>query len=220
MNEPEEKPAEEKPKEPSPYMTKVEMEAMLSAQQAQFAGMFNRLVETLKPAEPAKGESGERKTVSFYEKPEEAANALFEAKMAPMRDAYVANERARQLSEIASFPMPKGKEDEYRKEVEAVIASAPPLVQTHPGFAKEAYNLVRGRHFDEFKKIEIAETPKPEFTETTTAGAPSPKKSETLSSAEREAANGMGLSEEEYKKWRDNPEAMAAAALAPKKKAS
>lgn len=213
---------EVKPPETPKFLTKDEMEAMLTAQEAKFTGMFTRLVETLTPKEPPqpKGDGGERKSLSFYEKPEEAANALFDAKMAPMRDMYVANERARQMAEVALLPLPKGKEEEYRKEIEAVIAAAPPLVQAHPGFAKEAYNLVRGRHFDEFKKIEAAEKPTPEFTETVTAGAPASRKSEVLSSAEREAANGMGLTEEDYKQWRDNPDKMAAAALTPQKKAS
>lgn len=211
---------EVKPPETPKFLTKDEMEAMLSAQEAKFTGMFTRLVETLTPKEPPQPKGDGGKPVSFYERPEEAANALFEAKMAPMRDMYVANERARQMAEVASLPLPKGKEDEYRKEIEAVIASAPPLVQANPGFAKEAYNLVRGRHFDEFKKIEAAEKPAPEFTETTTAGAPARRTSETLSAQEREAANGMGLTEEDYKQWRDNPDKMAAAALAPQKKAS
>jgi hypothetical protein len=214
--------ADPKPEEAPKFLTKDEMEAMLAAQEQKFTGMFTRLVETLTPPKgpQPKGEEDERKPVNFYEKPEEAANALFEQKMAPMRDMYVANEKARQMAEIAALPLPKGKEEEYRKEIEAVIASAPPLVQAHPGFAKEAYNLVRGRHFEEFKKIEVVEKPAPEFTETVTAGAPASRKSEALSATEREAANGMGISEEEYKQWRDNPDKMAAAAMAPQKKAS
>lgn len=201
------------------FMTKADMEAMLTAQEAKFGSMFNRLVETLTPpktVETARGNEGERKPVSFYEKPEEAANALFEAKMAPMRDVYIANEKSRQLAEVAALP----HGSEYIDEIKKVIEAAPPIVQATPGYAREAYNLVLGRHINDViaarKKEE--EKPKPEFTETVTAGAPAGRKSDALTAEQREAADGMGLTDDEYKQWRDNPEKMAAAAMAPQKK--
>lgn len=222
------KPDEPKPDDKPQFLTKADVEAMLTSQQAHFEGMFTagltRLAETLtsKPSASTGGNEGERgKVVSFYEKPEEAANALFDAKMAPMRDAYVAGEKARQIAEVAALP----HAGEYLDEVKKVIESAPPLAQIQPGFAREAYNLVIGRHRDEvFAKMKEAEAKKksaePEFTETVSAGAPPSRKSETLSATEREAANGMGLTDDEYKKWRDDPDAMAKAAMTPQKKAS
>lgn len=212
------KPDETKPADPapSPTLTKAEVEQMLAAQAQQFASLLTRAVETLAPAKPAGGNEGEKgKVIDFYNEPAKAAEALLEAKMAPVREAYVANEKQRQLAEVAALP----HAGEYIGEIQKVIESAPPLAQIQPGFAKEAYNLVIGRHFDDVrKKAAEKEAIKPEFTETISAGAPVGKKSEKLTSEESRAAEGMGLTDDEYRKWRDNPAAMAAEAL--KKKAS
>ena len=207
-DDPTPKPAET----PAPqFLTKADVEAMISAQTAQLMGMIQRQAELIAPAPPAAPAAA---PVSFYDNPDKAAAALFEAKIKPVRDAYVAGERSRQLNEVSALPFA----GEYMGEIKDIMDRAPAELVVQPGYARETYNLVIGRHFDEVtKKKAEAEARKPEFTETVTAGAPPTRKSNELSADEKRAAEGMGIPPDEYRKWRDDPDKMAAAALAAKR---
>ena len=195
------------------YLTAEEVEAMMDKQTQAFGAMITRVVETLTPKEPAGGGNPDPNAgrVSFYDKPEEAAARLFDAKVAPLKDAYVKNETGRQLAEVAKLPLA----GDYMKEITDIVNGAPEQIKMQPGYAQEVYNLVMGRHLNEVRqKLTELDARKPEFTETVSSGAPPAKKSDELSAEEKEAARRMNVPADEYRKWRDKPEEMRAAAMA------
>lgn len=197
--------------EPS-FLTRAEVEAMMSAQTAQITQLLTRTVEMFKPADPpARGTGGDRKSPTFYDQPDEAAAALFDAKMKPLQDAYVKGESSRQLEEVAKLPYAS----DYIKEINDIVERAPEHLKIQPGYAKGVYHLIMGVHKDEvFAKMKEAEARKPEFTETTSHAAPPAAKSDNLTAEEKAIADRTGVPHDEYKKWRDNPDAMRAAAMA------
>jgi hypothetical protein len=177
-----------------PFVTKAELEQIIANQTTQFASIFQRLTETLAAPKPAAPAVADQPT--FYNQPAEAASALFDAKMAPLKAAFVNSEKERQMSSIVGLPF----FGDYAKEIQEVINSAPAEVVVTPGYSREVYNLVIGRHFEEVsKKQQELKARQPEFTETVSAGAPPAQRSNSLSADEKRAAEGMGVSEDDYK---------------------
>lgn len=216
MNEGGGAPEGAKPETPQ-YLTAEQVGQIIQKNNEQLIGKFTELVTGLQKPDPPARETKPEEKPDFYTKPEQAAARMIDEKLKPLVDLNVANESDRQLREVATLP----EADLYQKEIEAQYRSLPPVIQMQPGMARQVYDLVMGRHFDEVaaKRAERKEKAQrqPEFTETRSSGQPPAPKGSDLSTEERKAMEASGISPEEWKQWRDNREAMAEKALAGKK---
>lgn len=148
--------------------------------------------------------------VDFYTKPQEAAEALFDKKMAPYKQAFLNNEEVRQMQELTKLPF----YDDYKDQITNVMKSSHPDARAQAGFAKAAYDYVIGRNVDEVtEKKAKAKERTPEFTETKGSAAPASASEPELSDLEKRVAEGQGIPVDKYIGWRDKPDEMVAERL-------
>lgn len=152
--------------------------------------------------------------IDFFTKPKEAAEALFEEKMRPYKQAYMSSQDIRQMQDVMKLPYA----EKYQKEIQAVLAKTDPNVRMVEGTAKAAYHYVLGQHVEDIAKDKSEQKGRePEFVETRTAGGRRSTAKPTLSDDERKIAEAGGQSEETFIAWRDNPDEMVEKTLNPPK---
>jgi hypothetical protein len=132
-------------------------------------------------------------------------DAHFQARMAPMREAYLKNQDALNRQLAAERLSKQGWKD-YEKEVDAFMAPVPYEVRAQPGAYESAFRIVLANHLDEEveKRVAAKQRPRDEsFVEPASGGPGRAKPAPILSEVEKSVAREFGMSEEEYAKWKN-----------------
>lgn len=146
----------------------------------------------------------------FSQDPVKAAEYLIQQKIAPLQQNFEANQAlmnrqasADRLSNDKKFGKLWGK---YEKEVDEFLSKVPMNIRAMPSSVDNAFKFVLLNHFDdvlaELNSNDV-EKQKQAFVEGKGLSASPGKPGAELSNEERKVADGLGLSPEEYIRWRD-----------------
>lgn len=169
-----------------------------------------QIVASLQVAAAQGGNVGDRPVATdrrekFAEDPEAAVNDMFRERVAPIYGEYLKNQSTLNRQLAAERCKDKGW-SEYEKEVDEFMESMDPNVKAQPGAYEKALDFVKARNIDKevdrMVKARLA-TERGAFVEGPTVGASAPRpKNSPLSDMEKQVARGLGISEEDYAKFR------------------
>lgn len=159
-------------------------------------------------AEP-EGESPVEFKEKFEEDPEKAIADMFNARMAPLVNDYLQTQAisSRELAVSKLNQRPEGDRwDDYAEEIDAFVASLPPDAKVRPDAYERAFDIVRSRHVDDIVSKRMAsklEAEKQSQVEHASASATPQPMPEALTAEEQKAAKAFGMTEDEYRKSRN-----------------
>lgn len=151
----------------------------------------------------------------FAEDPVAVLDEHFQARTAPIVGA-VAENNARINRELAFVKFgneripgtEKTLADVYGKAVDEFLNNLPPQTRAQAGAYEAAMQWVRSQHIDDEIKLRMEgerERQNRAFMESPTSVGGNAGAKKTLSDIERTVAKGLGLTDEDYLKWRDEP---------------
>ena len=133
----------------------------------------------------------------------------FQSRIAPLANTYAENQAAlnRQLTAERMGRDENTRElwGKYEKEVDEFMSTMPGQVRVQPNAYENAFKFILAQHLDEVIEHRTArktETEKRAFVEPATAAEGARPKKADLSDIEKQVARGLGLTDDEYVKWR------------------
>lgn len=141
----------------------------------------------------------------FVENPVGVVDALFQERMAPLYGNYL-NNQAQLNRQLAAERLKGDNWSKYEKEVDEFMKTIPAEVQAQPGSYEQAFRFVQAKHLDEIIEERATQRLAKErnaFVEGGSAAAANGQQTPKLSPEERSVAEGLGLTVEDYVKWRD-----------------
>lgn len=174
-------------------------------------GYVQQMVDNLRKQSAAQDDNDEPDlNAAFNEDPARAAEHLINLKMAPLQQATMFNQAGlnRQLTEQRilqdEFYAPYWKK--YSGEVDEFMRRVPLDLQAQPTSWENAFTFVMASKLRDIyadMKSNNIEQQKKAFVEGKGLGSPTAKQGTELDPAEVKVASMMGLSAEEYAKWRN-----------------
>src|SRR5438094_9868395 len=133
----------------------------------------------------------------------------FQSRIAPLANTYAENQAAlnRQLTAERMGRDEVNRElwQKYEKEVDEFMSTMPGQVRVQPNAYENEFKFILAQHLDEViehRTSKKTEAEKRAFVEPATAAEGARPKKVDLSDLEKQVARGLGLTDEEYIKWR------------------
>src|SRR5213080_2789784 len=133
----------------------------------------------------------------------------FQSRIAPLANTYAENQAAlnRQLTaeRLSRDEVNRELWQKYEKEVDDFMSTMPGQVRVQPNAYENAFKFILAQHLDEViehRTSKKTEAEKRAFVEPATAAEGARPKKVDLSDLEKQVARGLGLTDEEYIKWR------------------
>ena len=155
------------------------------------------------------GDPHERLREEMNEDPIGVLDRHFQSRIAPLANTYADNQAQlnRQLTaeRLSRDEVNRELWQKYEKEVDEFMSTMPGQVRVQPNAYENAFRFVLSQHLDEVVDLRVSkrsEAEKRAFVEPATAAVGAQPKKVDLSDLEKQVARGLGMTDEEYSKWR------------------